>query len=145
MAELENYEKIERPGRQSQTVIPSEGANIECSITSNSTYSRVYSNPKRLSASPSPSPRNSGSGIITSGSGSGSGIVIPDQMQHPDSDNERLWCRDFVPLHLPTVFLSASTILDLDELTTRSVSRSLGSHFYSIYGAGKYSIQANYM
>ena len=77
----EDYEKVEKPGQKPKSMIPLEGAKIDCSYLSGGT---IYSNPSRLSASPSPSPHSSslggsGGGII-SGSGSGSGTVSSGSM-----------------------------------------------------------------
>ena len=143
----EDNDKVEKPGQKPKNMISLEGANIECSYTSNSA-SGVYSNAGRLSASPSPSPHNSGSGIITSGSGSGSGIIISNQMQHPfsvvtkngdvhefrsESDNERL---RWVKLLQLLIMFPFSTIPD--EPTTKPFRESLRSSNLDPkkYGAG---------
>lgn len=81
----EDYDKVEKPGQKPRSMIPLEGAKIECSYIPGS--SGVYSNPSRLSASPSPSPHGSfqggsGSGTISS-SGSGSGIVVSSGTMYP--------------------------------------------------------------
>lgn len=73
----EDYEKVEKPGQKPKSMIPLEGAKIECSYISGGANGTVYSNPSRMSASPSPSPHGSSLGGSGSGSitGSGSGTI----------------------------------------------------------------------
>ena len=148
----EDYEKVEKPGQKPKNMILLEAANIDCSYTTGSNSSIVYSSPGRLSASPSPSPHSnsqsgSGGGILT-GSGSGSGTIASTSNMHPfnvvtkngdiheflsESENDRL---RWVKLLQLLIMFPYSTIPD--EPTNKPIKESLRSQLDpKRYGAGE--------